>query len=105
MQPMLLGSPVEVSVARQYRANPEVIFCEVDDGAVLLSSSDEVYFGLNEVGAKVWSLLPPSGSGLDDLCDKVCRDYPDADRSVVCSDVEELLEQLVSHGLLVSEAA
>ena len=39
---------------------PTVIFQRIDDGAVLFAPATEVYFGLNEVGAKIWQLLPPA---------------------------------------------
>ena len=35
----------------------------VEDGAVLLHAGQEVYYGLNAVGARIWQLLPPSDSG------------------------------------------
>ena len=40
--------------------NPKVLFKSMSDGAVLFSTDNEVYFGLNSVGARVWELLPPS---------------------------------------------
>lgn len=79
-------------------ANPDVLFRAMADGAVLFSSNDEVYFGLNAVGARVWELLAPAGS-IDDLCDALHRDYPDADRATIRADVEELLGQFVANGL------
>jgi len=87
----------------QVRPNPDVVFCEVEDGAVLLSASDEVYFGLNEVGAKVWTLLPPASSGVDEICDRLCDQYPEVDPTTVRQDVRELLDELSKHGLLVTE--
>ena len=45
---------------------PGVLFQALPDGAVLLDTRSEVYFGLNAVGARVWQLLPGSRS-LDEL--------------------------------------
>jgi hypothetical protein len=56
--------------------NPDVIHKTVADGAVLLSTKDEVYYGLNSVGTCIWEHLPPVLTELDDLCarvGKVCR--------------------------------
>ena len=50
------------------RPHPAVMFREVSDGAVLLQMEDEIYFGLNSVGARIWQLLPPASTDLDDLC-------------------------------------
>ena len=42
--------------------NPKIIFKALATGAVLYSPQDEVYFGLNPVGVRVWELLPPATS-------------------------------------------
>jgi hypothetical protein len=82
-------------------ANPKVIYRALSDGAVLFSTEDEVYFGLNAVGARVWELLPPVSSTLDELCAALAAQYPDVDPNVIRSDVVELIEELRSHRLVV----
>jgi len=83
-------------------AKPNVVFCTVDDGAVLLSTTDEVYYGLNAVGAMVWQLLPPESTTIDDLCRKVSAAYPEVVPDAIRSDVQDLLDELLSHGLVES---
>ena len=46
--------------------NPKVIFKALATGAVLYSTEEEVYFGLNPVGVRVWELLPPAHQTLDE---------------------------------------
>ena len=82
-------------------ANPGVICKSVPDGAVLFSTTDEVYFGLNEVGARVWELLPPATRTLDELCAAVQRHYPDVALGTIRTDVMELLDELASQGLVL----
>lgn len=82
--------------------NSTVVFQRLDEGAVLFSPESELYFGLNDVGAKVWQLLPPVLTSLDALCAAVSREYPDVDAAVIRQDVEELLEQLLREGLVVA---
>jgi hypothetical protein len=84
------------------RANPAVVFCEVEDGAVLLSTTEETYYGLNAVGARIWSLLPPAHQSLHALCGALSFDYPEVDRAVLQADVVSLLEDLLRNGLVVS---
>jgi hypothetical protein len=81
--------------------HPSVLFRALDGGAVLFSSADEVYFGLNEVGARVWELLPPAHTTLAEVCAELTRVYPDVERQVLLADVAELLGDLESHGLVV----
>lgn len=86
------------------RPHPAVVFRSVSDGAVLLHTEDEVYFGLNVVGSRVWQLLAPECTELDDLCARLAQGYPEVDPAVLRADVAELLDQLVESKLLVAAA-
>jgi hypothetical protein len=77
-----------------------VIFKALATGAVLYSTSDEVYFGLNTVGVRIWELLPPAQQTLDDLCSVLTAEYPDAPADMIRADVVELLEELTRLGLV-----
>lgn len=74
--------------------DPSVIFQKLGDGAVLFAPGQELYFGLNEVGAQVWQLLPPSTASLDDLCAQISAVYPDVPLEIIRCDVSELLSEL-----------
>lgn len=84
------------------RAKPTVVFKELSEGALLFSTQDEVYLGLNQVGRRIWSLLPPVCQTLDDLVSLLASEYPDAAAAVIRTDVLELLEDLDRNGLLES---
>ena len=87
------------------RAKSTVIFKELSEGALLFSTDEEVYLGLNEVGRRIWSLLPPACLTLDDLVAQLASEFPDAPPDVIRSDVVELLEDLDRNGLLDPPAA
>jgi hypothetical protein len=81
-------------------ANPSVIFKVVADGAVLFAPGQEIYFGLNDVGARVWQLLPPASASLDELCAHLAAQYPDVPPETIRADVRELLDDLMKQGLV-----
>ncbi|HJU88924.1 MAG TPA: PqqD family protein [Gemmatimonadaceae bacterium] len=81
-------------------ANPRVIYRSLPDGAVLFSTVDEVYFGLNTVAARVWELLPPATRSLDELLSILERQYPEVRPEVLRSDVLDLLAELAGYGLV-----
>jgi hypothetical protein len=83
-------------------ANPQVIFKPVADGAVLLHSGSEVYFGLNQVGARIWELLPPVSRSLDDLCAAIGQHYPQVELEQIRADVLAILIELASHELVIA---
>ncbi|MBX7118693.1 MAG: PqqD family protein [Gemmatimonadaceae bacterium] len=85
--------------------NPRVVFQKLDDGAVLFSPDTELYFGLNEVGALVWQLLPPASASLPALTATVGARYPEVASSTIATDVGELLDALVREGLAIAPGA
>lgn len=80
--------------------NPNVIYKALATGAVLYSTADEVYFGLNPVGVRIWELLPPAQETLDGLCGVLSSEYPDVPADVIRADVVEILEKLTRLGLV-----
>lgn len=76
-----------------------VVFQRVSDGAILLSTAEEVYYGLNEVGAQVWERLSDE-EGLEEIIEALRERYPDVDAERIRSDVEEVVEELTREGLV-----
>jgi hypothetical protein len=79
---------------------PSVVFCEVEDGAVLLHVEDEIYFSLSDVAARIWRLLPPVHTTLVELCDALQQLYPDVPPEVIREDVHGLLADLLESRLV-----
>ena len=84
------------------RPHPGVLFKAVSDGAVLLHVEEEIYFGLNDVGARIWQLLPPTCACVEDLCTRLSETYTDVAPEVLRADVLELLGQLEENQLVVA---
>jgi hypothetical protein len=80
--------------------NPKVIFKALATGAVLYSTAEEVYFGLNAVGVRIWELLPPAQLRLDDLVNVLVSEYPGVPADVIRADVVEVLDELTKLGLV-----
>lgn len=86
------------------KPNPDVIYRAVDGGAVLLSSKDEVYYGLNTVGCQIWEHLPPVLRTFDELVTSVKAVYPDVPLETIQADIGELLDNLLANGLVTPMA-
>ena len=85
--------------------NPKVIFKALATGAVLYSTEEEVYFGLNPVGVRVWELLPPAHQTLDEIVRVIASEYTDVGEDVIRADVAELIDELVKLRLLLPASA
>lgn len=86
------------------RPDPDVVYCDVEDGAVLLSTTGEVYYGLNRVGARIWTMLAPAHSSVEELCATLSREYPEVDPAVLRADLMDLLDDLAANGLVVLDS-
>lgn len=86
------------------RPHPSVVFQKLDDGAVLFAPATELYFGLNDVGALIWELLPRATSQ-EEVCASIHATFPDVDLAVIQADVDELLARLLAEGLLEGPAS
>ncbi len=79
---------------------PEIVFCEVEEGAVLLSTTDELYFSLNAVGARIWTLLPPACETVEQVCEVLQREHPEVTAADIRDDVVSLLVDLLRERLV-----
>ena len=83
------------------RLSTDVIFRELDGEAVLLDFASGRYYGLNAVGTRVWTLLA-AGQTVDSAIDVVVHEF-DAIEDQVARDVDELVAELLSRGLLIPD--
>ena len=74
----------------------------VDDEVVILDVGTGHYFGLNDVGALVWSLLDGDHDH-EAIVDAITSDF-DVDAATASADLTELLTELSSAGLIVDSA-
>jgi hypothetical protein len=83
---------------RSFLASEEVLFQEVNDEMVLLDLSSENYFGLDEMGTRIWMLLN-EGKSERQILDVLADNY-EVERETLEKDVGELLGKLVEAGLI-----
>jgi hypothetical protein len=89
-----------VSLENSVRISGEVVFREIDGEAVLLDLGTSIYFGLNEVGTRIWTLLQQDGS-LQRTLDALKQGYPEIPRDQLEQDLLELVSRMLEKGLLL----
>ena len=93
-----------ISVHSIVSATPEQVSCPLGEEAAILNLKNTVYYGLNPVGARVWSLLQKPRS-VGELRDALLEEY-DVEAEQCERDLLGLLEKMRSEGLIqVSNAA
>ena len=83
------------------RPGPDVIFRDLEGEAVLLDLASGRYFGLNQVGTRIWMLLA-AGSTRAAIFEILAAEY-DADPDQIARDAEALLAELAARGLVIAE--
>jgi hypothetical protein len=78
--------------------SPDVVFRDLDGEAVLLNLATGTYFGLNEVGTRMWHLLHQY-SALQKVLEIMQEEYEVAPE-VLEEDLLQLVGQLCAQGLI-----
>ena len=76
----------------------DVLYQELEDEAVLLSLTNEQYYGMNDVGRHMWTLLREH-KDVDTVVGQLQRHY-DADEATLRQDLMQLIDQWQAEGLV-----
>ena len=79
-------------------ATKQQVSCDLGEEAAILSMKNSVYYGLDPVGARIWRLLQQPTT-IGEIRDVIAEEY-DATAERVESDLRNLLEKLMSEGLV-----
>ncbi len=84
-------------------ADLSIVSCELSGGAALLNLSSGVYYGLNEIGARVWAMVATPQS-VGDICLAIEGQYDVAPERCYL-DLVTILRQMADAGLVkISDA-
>ncbi len=87
-------------INRKIRIIPDVLSREVSGETVLLNLENECYFGLNEVGTRIWQLLQEGGEGDTQAIYNVLLGEYDVDGNTLARDMEQILDEMLAAGLI-----
>jgi Coenzyme PQQ synthesis protein D (PqqD) len=79
-------------------AAPEQVSCPLGDESAILNLKNTVYYGLNPVGARVWSLLQRPRR-ISELRDALLEEF-EVDAASCERDLLELLQKMRTEGLI-----
>ena len=86
----------------RFRIAPHALFERIHDEGVILDSRDEIYFGLNAAGTRIWEVFANGGS-VDDAAQGLVDRYgitPEQART----DTIALVDELLSRQLITPES-
>jgi len=89
---------VEINFNSRVEVPGDVLVSELDGESVILNLKTESYFGLDEVGARMWSVFTSAGS--IEAAYETLKDQWDVEPDLLRKDLTRLLEQLAAEGLV-----
>ena len=82
----------------KFQLSPDVLYRDLDGQAVILDLASGLYFGLNDVGTRIWTLMS-EGRNVDDIAQILSREY-EADRATIEQDIRDLTDALRARNLI-----
>ena len=92
------GSQALISFQQRVIMPAHVVLQDVEGESVLLDLDRELYFGLDEVGTRMWAVLTAAAS-IQEAYEALLAEY-DVAADVLQEDLQELIGQLADNGLL-----
>lgn len=80
---------------------PDVLVSHVGEESVILNLETEHYYGLDDIGARMWSALTTLPT-IQSAYDALLLEY-EVDAELLRKDLLGLIENLVAHGLIYIE--
>jgi hypothetical protein len=87
-----------ISFTMQIVIPPHVLVRTLESESVLLNMKDESYYGLDEMGTRMWIVLTQS-ENIQVAYESLLAEYQ-VNASILQKDLEDLIEKLVEHGLV-----
>ena len=87
-----------ISFAQRVSVPSDVLIREVEGQSVILSLQSERYFGLDEMGTRMWTALTTCES-IQAAYEALLSEY-DVDGELLRRDLQDLIARLVEHGLV-----
>jgi len=95
-------NPQTINLKQTIALSPDVISQEVSGETVLLDLESENYFGLDEVGTRIWQLIKETND-LQLIFDTLLKEY-DVSEERLQQDLTTLLTEIEGMGLVKLEA-
>ena len=89
---------MSISFSQRVSVKDDVLFRELDGESVLLNLDNETYYGLDEVGTRIWELLSSSPS-VQQAFDTMLGEY-DVQPEQLREDLQKLIQDLTEQGLI-----
>jgi hypothetical protein len=85
------------------RLAPDVLFQDLASEAVFLNLKNDRYYGLDEIGTRIWTLLSEQGD-LESVIVQMLNEF-DTDETTLRRDITALVEVMTQAGLAINDTS
>ncbi|HKY42192.1 MAG TPA: PqqD family protein [Pyrinomonadaceae bacterium] len=89
---------MSISFSDRVKIPDDVLISKLQEESVILNLDSERYYGLNDVGTRILSVLTTSES-IEAAYETLVKEY-DVDAQVLRQDLLQLIEELVDRGII-----
>jgi hypothetical protein len=93
---------MKISFESRISVMPDVLMQEIGGESVILNLASERYYGLDDVGTKMWAAITTRES-IQEAYEALLAHF-DVDAERLRNDLQELIEKLVENGLVEVKA-
>ena len=94
---------MNISLTSKISRNPDIVYTQIDDDLVMIGPEDSLFYGINSVGTKIWSLLESETLPLHAICERIQQDY-DVTAPICIEDTIRFIESMVAQKIVVITA-
>ncbi|MDO3642248.1 PqqD family protein [Mucilaginibacter sp. L3T2-6] len=91
-----------LKLPKKVKISDNVLFQHLNNECVLLDMASEQYFGLNDVGARIWQILSEGDGDAEKTLSLLLSEY-ETDEATLRADLINLLTELGNEKLIIIE--
>ncbi len=81
-----------------FKIRDGIIFRDLDDEVIIMDTNSGRYSGLNETGARIWTMIAES-CNIRTIIETLCREY-NANETLVMNETREFIQNLLAQELI-----
>jgi hypothetical protein len=85
---------------KKWQVSKEVISSKIDEEVILMSIEADTYFGIDEVGSRIWEMLSKQPASANELVSLLLKEY-DVDEQTCIQDVTSFINEMADRKLLI----
>ena len=92
-----------LNLSSKVARNDDVAYTYMDDEMVIMGADDQLFYGVNAVGASIWAFLEGGIQSVQAICEHLQSLYEVADKQCVADATQFIAQMQAQNMILVNE--